>query len=239
MPLRLLGIVRNSETDRRSCDGIDKVRWLIDGDLVAAITADVHASMEPLEHARLLEAIHRSVDVLPVRFGTTLKDDAAVRSFLDARRETLRSDLERLAGATEFGLRIELPATAPSNSALPEAEIRSDGAGYLAARRARYDGHDRFSVRAQAAIDVSVRALQGLCRNWRRLAAESVDVVRLAFLVRKDRSDAFTTAAEKIITSSISDACPIRKDCANIDSFRKRTSRCWTLVGPWPPYSFA
>ena len=204
-------------------DGAE-IRWIEHGDLAAATTAGT-PSLDPLGHAGLLADVHRAIDVLPVRFGTLLRDDPAVRLFLDNRHDRFVSDLHRLAGTTELGLRIELPPvptcvppadSTPRDGTLPSS---TSPAEYLAARRARYDRSDRLDCQAQLAVDLSIQALQGLCQAWRRLSPEPPGVVRLAFLVGRNRLNEFVQNARGIVSAD-------------------RANAGWTLVGPWPPYSF-
>jgi hypothetical protein len=92
MPLYLLGISRPLDVTR--CSGTEAahaacVEWIVHGALAAAIVRPPTASFEPLEHGRLLEAIHRHIDLVPVRFGVTLPDEPTVRDLLHRRKEGL------------------------------------------------------------------------------------------------------------------------------------------------------
>jgi hypothetical protein len=225
MPLCLLGICRRRGLSRVSFHENGTVplalAWVPDGPLAAAALRPAPASFGPLDHARLLAAIHGQLTVLPMRYGAVLPDEEAVRRFLGNRREKLLADLDRLAGAAEIGLRIELP-----QNPLPGEPLAASGsnhshispAGYLAARRARYQWHDQLAAQAQHAAAACVESLDGLYRSWRRLSPEPPGFVRLAFLVERTLSAAFAQRVEKFRATQPGRQCK--------------------LVGPWPPYSF-
>lgn len=241
MPLHLLGISRSEDTASlpRHCPdgqaavvrhppretiaepGGSEMRWVVEGPLTAATLWPLPAPFGPLEHARLLAAIHEHMTILPVRYGALLPDDEAVQHFLSNRRENLLDDLDRLHGTAEIGLRIELP-----HSPLPAEPLAASGSchsdispvRYLTARRARYQWHDQLDTQAQLAVATCVRALSGLYRSWQRLSPEPLGIVRLAFLVERKLSEAFAERVEMFRTMKIGRRC--------------------RLVGPWPPYSF-
>ena len=193
---------------------------MVQGPLAAATIGPSSRWFGPFEHARLLAAIHARQTVLPARYGMELPDEEAVRAFLSNRSENLLSDLDRVEGANEIGLRIELdcnPVTKPPASS-DSAGSDVSPARYLALRLARYQRQDRASAQAQLAVANLLRALEGLYRSWRQLLPEAFGTVRLAFLVDRQRSEAFVNRLESWKSDQ-----PAR--------------RC-TVLGPWPPYSF-
>jgi len=150
-----------------------------------------------------------------------------VRQFLTSRGAELLADLDRVEACGEIGLRIELaPAlgkgvrtifnrgsdhfSPPNNS--------SDPFSYLAGRAALYLRHDRLHDKAQFVEQACTTALGGLARHWRRLKPEPLGIVRLSFLVERQRWDAFTRRLEALKSRKLFDRC--------------------TLLGPWPPYGF-
>ncbi|MGO8745036.1 MAG: GvpL/GvpF family gas vesicle protein [Thermoguttaceae bacterium] len=213
--------MRNQSHKTTAEPHFSKIRWVAHGRLAAATVWPMPSTSGPLEHAALVAAIHARINMLPVRYGTVLPDEEAVRHFLGNRRENLLDDLDRLHGTAEIGLRIELP-----DSPLPTGPLAASGSyhadispvQYLAARRVRYQWHDQLETNAQLAVATCVRALSGLYRNWQRLSPEPLGIVRLAFLVERKLSDAFAERVEMFTTMKIGRRC--------------------TLVGPWPPYSF-
>lgn len=224
MPLCLLGVSRSKDIASLSCPGLPnsiEFRWVTREPLAAATVGASSTSFEPLEHARLLDAIHARFSVLPVRYGVALPDEAAIQAFLSSRWKDLSNDLDRLEGTSEIGVHIEF-----ARSPAPEEPPASSGsscsnispARYLALRFARYQRHDQLNAQAQLAAATCVRTLEGLYRSWRRLSPERSGIVRLAFLVDRRRSRAFVR----------------RLETCNAD----KASQRYTVLGPWPPYSF-
>lgn len=218
MSLNLLGISRSRDVTGPHGG---EVRWVAQGPLAAATLSHAPQSFGPLDHARLLATVHQQTCILPVRHGTVLPDEEAVKNFLGSRCKDLHRDLDRLEGSSEIGLRIELSHSPPPEGPLtPSCPCRADisPAAYLAARRARYQSHDELNLHAQLAVETCLQSLGGLFRDWRRLSPEPPGILRLAFLVERTRSDAFTERVTRLDTQKIAGR--------------------YTLVGPWPPYSF-
>jgi hypothetical protein len=78
----------------------------------------------------LLEALMEERDLLPVRFGTRVEDEAAAARAVAGRGGELRAGLERVRGAVELSVRVRAREAAP----LPPA---ANGRDYLAARAGR------------------------------------------------------------------------------------------------------
>ena len=88
---------------------------------------------------------------------------------------------------------------------------------YLAARRAQYCRQDAEAHQAEHALEDCLRALADVWREWRRLRPEPPGTVRLALLVRRDLCE---DLAERVANPPAS------------------PDRQFTVLGPWPPYSF-
>jgi hypothetical protein len=239
MPLRLLGICRREDIAMLPADwsggqpGMPlrgpeetcsapcrrEIRWLADGPLAAATVPPAPANAGPLEYAAWLAALHAHINILPVRYGTVLPDEEAVRQFLGTRREDLLRDLLRVAGSGEIGLRVDLAdlATPPQNENEERLPAISPGQ-YLALRRQRYAWKDRAERQARLAAESFVQTMQGLYREWRAPISPVPTIVRLAFLVPRDLWGIFRERIEAATPGQASRQC--------------------TLLGPWPPYSF-
>ena len=236
MPLHLLGFSRSADVCRTS--GVD---WVVSGELAAAVLP-LPPSPTPLEHAAHLAAIYRHGDVLPMRFGAVLPDAGAVGDFAGREREKLLEQLNRLRGTAEFGVRIALsPTPVAPDASEPAAEKRGQSpfvrstlravpangdcplfsdspVQYLARRRAEYQSHDQQALCARLSAEHCTRTLKSHWRDWRRLSPEPAGTVRLAFLVQRSLSETF---AERLAALSV-----------------ERPGEHYTLLGPWPPYSF-
>ena len=106
-----------------------EIRWVADGGLAAATVWPLPTTFGPLEHANLLAAIHARFSVLPARYGVGLPDEEAVQAYLSRRGRGLSSDLDRMEGTSEIGLRIQLacsPAAEPAAKDRPRAKITTE-----------------------------------------------------------------------------------------------------------------
>ena len=247
MPLHLLGLCRHADIATLPIDWPDEqpasvrrgpeetivapccraMRWVADGPLAAATVRPptmgtwCPAAFGPLEHAACLAAVHAHISILPVRYGTVLPDEGAVRQFLRNRRDNLLRDLVRVEGTGEIGLRVDLADTAtpsPSRSENGKPLPAISPGEYLALRRQRYAWQDRLERQARLAVENFVQAMHGFYREWRSPSSTVPTIVRLAFLVPRDIWGAFR---ERLAAAAAEQA------------FRQHT-----LLGPWPPYSF-
>ena len=112
MPLYPLGISRSRDVPSvpRQDAGAVNMRWSLAGELACAFIDAPHQAVPPMLHATALEAIHRRICVLPVRFGVALRDEAEIRALLQERRHELLDHLSRLDWTCEMGLRITPPS---------------------------------------------------------------------------------------------------------------------------------
>ncbi len=96
-------------------------------------------------HEELVESLMETRDLLPVRFGTLLKDEDAVAHAVGERGGQLTGQLERVRGAVELALRIDERKTASTTRT-----SATSGTDYmrLQARRIRSGQaiHDELSV---------------------------------------------------------------------------------------------
>jgi hypothetical protein len=226
MPLHLLFISRSSDVPRCAGRGpahpaCAPIEWVVQDALAAATVRLPIASFEPLEHARLLEAIHRQIDLVPVRFGVTLPDEPAVQDLLHRRKDGLLRELDRLKGTGELGVRIEHSAyagllTPPRRNV--ESAMACSPVEYLAIRRRQYAWKDDLEGWARRVAQDCVQAIEGLYCEWRSLAAARPEMLRLAFLVRRNH---WQVCHERLTNWMNTVSQPHG-----------------TPLGPWPPFSF-
>ena len=219
MPLYPLGISRSRDLPRvtePSTAGQIAVRWVLADELAGAVIDATQVSLEPLQHAAALAAIHRQICVLPMRFHAVPSDEPEIRSLLETRRPDLLQRLDDLDGACEMGLRIVLPKV-PSAEGDP-SQHGSPPSSYLHDRRAYYQRQDSIGEQARSTTERLVRELSSTFRDWQRLTPSPPGVVRLAFLVPRDRVESFRRCLQA--------------------SLAEHAGGQWTLLGPWPPYSF-
>jgi gas vesicle protein GvpL/GvpF len=164
------------------------------------------------EHEQVVEALMESRDVLPVRYGTRLSDDAAALDALDANHDRLAQSLEFVRGAVEVSVRA-LTATGAPASPSAHAQGATSGTEYLRAR-AREAAVEEEAARAVHEPLAAVARAHLIRQNT--LPGE---VLRAAYLLNQGETAAFSRLVQKIQEES--------------------PSLVLTCTGPWPPYSFA
>lgn len=138
-------------------------------------------------HEQVVEALMEDRDLLPVRFGTRLDDDAAAARSLADRRAEFERALERVRGAVELSVRAVF--VEPEVSAEPTEE---SGADYL-----------RFKRRTTAAQDAVASAvhepLTALAREHAlRPPRPPAEALRAAYLVERGAVRGFTRLVARL-----------------------------------------
>ena len=232
------GITAVADAASMSHTGVEgsPVRAIEEGDL-AALVSDVAggalaAAREVRAHWRVLEAASAQATVLPVRFGTVMDDDAAVREqLLTANAQRLEALLKELTGRVQVGVK----GTYQQDELLRGVVTASPT---VAALRKKIDGlpeqatyYERIRLGELVAAEVERRRDEDGARARARLeplaiATRSEGVgtpdaaFNLAFLVERERLDEFTAAVNDVI-AQLGDHIDVR------------------YVGPLAPYSFA
>jgi gas vesicle protein GvpL/GvpF len=156
---------------------------LVAADGLAAVCApagDGAWSPEALwRHEAVVEALMEGRDLLPVRFGTRLADDAAAQEVVERRHDDFAQALARIRGAVELSVRALLVGQeAP-------ARFSEDPAEYLKARA-------RVAAAADEVVRIVHDPLSELARASRRRTPGGVpEVLRGAYLVDRERVDDF------------------------------------------------
>jgi hypothetical protein len=152
------------------------------GDLAAICAPAEEREVTPetlWAHEQIVEALMEDRDLLPVRFGTRLEDDAAAARSLAERRVELELALERVRGAVELSVRAVL--TEPG-------EAPEDPADYLRVKR-------RNSAVATAIHEpLAALARAGLQRTPRSPA----EALRAAYLVDRGGVGGFTRLVARL-----------------------------------------
>jgi hypothetical protein len=182
----------------------------VDG-LAAVCTpaSDAEISPETLwRHEEVVEALMADRDLLPVRYGTHLEDEAAVARAVEERLDELAAALDRVRRAVELSVRVVATGTRTSGGA---AEEPSSGADYLRLRARAEASHHR----AATALDEPLSALARASVEGRPRPPE---LFRAAYLVERDSVERFAAEVARLqnLNTGLSILC----------------------TGPWPPYSF-
>jgi hypothetical protein len=232
------GVVAAADAASISHTGVEgsPVRTVSEGDL-AALVSDVAggalaAAREVRAHWRVLEAVSAQTTILPVRFGTVMEDDDAIRTqLLAANGERLSTLLKELVGRVQVAVKGNyrqdellrgVVAASPTVAALRKRiESLPEDAGY----------YERIRLGELVAAEVERRREDDTARALARLeplavATRSEGVgtpdaaFNLAFLVERERLDEFSAAVTALI-DELGDRVAVR------------------YVGPLAPYSFA
>jgi gas vesicle protein GvpL/GvpF len=210
------------------------LRSIAQGELAAAVSPverdDLSATPEHLlRHERTVEAVRATNAALPVRFGTVMEDEGALRRALTEQYDSLRADLARLGDKLELGV-TALWGDAPSSEAAhpnggervhSEAATPAEGRGsrYLRARMATYRREESLRQRAERlAAEIDAALCPHALEHRRSLCPSAGLALRNVYLVDPERLGAFVGA---------------------FDALRERRLEARLLLsGPWPPYSF-
>jgi hypothetical protein len=169
-------------------------------------------------HDAVVRAVFERQPVLPLRFGTVLRDPAAAMRLLADRHELATSRLNRVAGHREWGVRARRTQPAqPDDDA-----IRLDGLSgteYLTLRRKRLAAAEHSQRRGSEAAAVLHAALARHATDTAPRARRSPALLLdTAYLVPTSEEAAFHTEVER------------QHDPGTVEI---------AVTGPWPPYSFA
>ncbi len=185
-----------------------------------------------LRHEAVVEAVCAGGPALPVRFGTVLPDDQAVRRAVAGQYDALRDDLQRIGDKIELGVtalwqrakgQADTPTSDPApcghSSADPVTQARRPGLAYLRARQTEYRQAQVARERAQALGRELDSALRPYVFECRRVVCPSERLaLRDLYLLERERQRAFEMAFAEV---------------------RQRHQEVkFLLSGPWPPYSF-
>jgi len=231
----VLPAARASSLDVRGVKG-GQVRFVEHDGLAALVSPmrddELAAAREVRAHWRVLDEVVRDVTVLPVRFGTVMAGDDAVREeLLAANSERLGALLAELDGKVQLTLKGEyheqrllgeVVRASPEVARLRE-RIRGqpEAAGY----------YDRIRLGELVATEVAKQRERDTALALELLGPHAVDsreetpsgpdaAFSLAFLVERGGQERFTEAVRRL-AAELSERAEIR------------------YIGPLPPYSFA
>ncbi|HEX8859194.1 MAG TPA: GvpL/GvpF family gas vesicle protein [Actinomycetes bacterium] len=182
-------------------------------------------------HHRVVQALAGDTTVLPLRLGTVYRGDERVEALLEERRAEFEATLERIAGRTEWGVKLLVdPAVfdAEPEDREPDAgPAAGAGTRYLLRRRAEERSRQRRRDRAAALADQVHAALDAVAAASRRHAPQDARLsghrgwmpLNGAYLVDQGRDRELLAVVRRFDDPERG----IRLE----------------LTGPWAPYSFA
>lgn len=194
-------------------------------------------ALRAMRHERAADYFAKRASVVPLRFGVIYLDRAGVERMLAERGMELRAAIERLKGREEWGVNVycdrkalmeAISSISPQLRELNEqAAQASPGQAYL--MRKKMDSMRSAEARTEVrrAVERIEQELERESEGARQLrllkdeAGEHGELVgKLAFLVERERFEAFRRAAERLAEETQG------------AGFRLE------LTGPWPAYNF-
>ncbi len=237
MGLYVYAVGRSGEGETPPLTGVfDQPAYRLDVGSLCAVVSECPVAAVRAERRHIaatqavLAALSARFDVLPMAFGTITKSEDDLRHFLDDHYETLVAQLQRVSGAIEMSLRLNLEAPDPI------AYLVERTPALRAARERVFHGrrppsnddkirlgqmfddalqHYRDSHTAQvvAAVEASCAEVVALPVRTER------EIANLAALVSRSGVDQFEAAVH-------ASAAQIDEDIA------------FAIGGPWPPHNF-
>jgi hypothetical protein len=221
-----------------STRGVDAARVrLMEHAGLAALVSDVStdhlaAAREVRAHWRVLDEASESCTVLPVRFGTVMETEDAVRErLLEPNGERLQGLLRELDGRVQLVLKGEYDEPQLMREVVQQSAAVADLRDRLRAVPAEAGYYDRIRLGELVAQHVDQRRAEDT-----RIALETLEPLSVAaredeirqadsafnisFLVDRDGLDAFNQGVREL-AAALGDRIALR------------------YVGPLPPYSFA
>lgn len=168
-----------------------------------------------LAFERVVEDIHATQAVIPLRYGCLMESELAIVRLLECHRHEYEALLRRLRGMTEMGIRV-LQADRPGRAT---GWSLSPGTAYLSTLRDRYGPEHSITLEEAQLADQIVGFLCSCYTEQRReiSPAHKGRMLSLYFLTQR----------------------------ADVECFRNRTRQIrpprgtkLLLSGPWPPYNF-
>ena len=201
---------------------------------LAAVVSPVASEMVPpteanlWRHERVVESVMAYRAVLPVRFGTVVEDEPALRSLLQGQYDRFTVDLDRVRGRVELGVRVLTAAGAeppPDRGCSPTSAGPAASADYGSGRAylwARLEEERRVRA-ARAQAESLVAGVHGAlaplaAHSTHRVLATPRLLLTAAYLLEREQVPAFRQQVE-----ALSQAHP---------------QLHFLCTGPWPPYSF-
>ncbi|MDQ0840610.1 GvpL/GvpF family gas vesicle protein [Streptomyces sp. V1I6] len=187
-------------------------------------------------HESVVRAVSAVTGVVPLRLATVCRGESGVRRLLDEGRHRFTTNLDRLEGRVEWGVKLYAEPE-PEPAATPEAApgqqtqggdgAASPGRDYLRRRLRSRQSREKSWAHADA-LARRLHTELSRCADGQRLhkpqsgqlaRASGVNLLNAAFLVRREESDAFVGQVERLTPQDAG----VRVE----------------LTGPWAPYSFA
>jgi hypothetical protein len=161
-------------------------------DLAVVFAADDGHGADPTAdmlwaHEGVVEALMRSRTVLPMRFGTQLRDDDAALVLLSERQGEFARRIEGVRGRVELGVRVSGRSPAPASADRP-----ATGTEYMTQRL----GARRESDQVAASVHEPLARIAD--RSSRSRSVRAGEVLTASYLLPGDRVSVFTDEVKQL-----------------------------------------
>ncbi|WP_454916600.1 GvpL/GvpF family gas vesicle protein [Xanthobacter sediminis] len=181
-----------------------------------------------LGHERVVSTLLADATVLPLKFCTLFSGEAALRAAMARHQEALEQAVDRLRGASEWGVKLFFEAPAPASRA-PAPAV--PGAGTAFFRRKREEQQAR--AEAEAILDRCVAA------SHQRLAAHARAAVSNRVQPPELHRQAGTMALNGAYLVAREDEPAWRACLSELERTYAGDGMRYALTGPWGAYNFA
>lgn len=189
-------------------------------------------------HEEVVETFMKLATIIPLKFGTVLKDRKAALKMLQSYKKRFKSLLAKLIGKEEWGVKVyaddqefkdHLAQIEPASKDLEEKrEKLSKGAAYLLGRKIDEELENKVACRLAEVTkvifeEVGKGAYEAKLNKVlpKKLTGKKKEMVlNTAYLVEKEKVARFNEQAKRLIEKYKSIGLEIE------------------VSGPWPPYSF-
>ena len=184
------GICERPELPAPSGRGLAQapLEGLREGELLAVVSRHISPPGDPARdalwaHERVVERIMADRAVLPMRFGSKLADDDALREVLAARQQEFLATLDRVRGRVEVSVRAMQPLGAPRSP-----PVTTSGREYLEAKLR--------NGREVATLDEPLASLAVEVSRQRSRAPE--ELLRASYLIEEAVLERFRGTVERL-----------------------------------------
>jgi hypothetical protein len=196
---------------------------------VAAVVSALNTSHLPpaetnvLRHEAVVEALMADRTVLPARFGTFLKDYAALRSVIVLYYACLVTNLQRLCGRVEIGVQVLWDEGQVQSTDRPDAshphQTPVNGRAYMLGKLKVEQRNSAWRQQAETlAAELHLPLARLAVENTQQVLATPRLLLRASYLISREQVTVF------------------RQEIENLrPAYPKLRFLC---TGPWPPYSF-
>lgn len=170
-------------------------------------------------HERVIEGFMRHLPTLPVRYGTTLPDEAKVAQLLATRELDFRADLIYVTGRVEMGLRVLWDPPATEEDVVTAGAPPTSGRHYLQQQLQKHKQQQALRIQGEAVAQALNGALQPLVfEHQSRILLTERLLLSGAYLVERRFVEAFQGQV-----ALLEETYP---------------ELAFLVTGPWPAYHF-